>query len=107
MQFSVIFEAQLADPTVDREHQLIHDCVEQAVLAEEMGFDRVWAVDLNPRAVAFTRWNAQFNGLANVECLHGDLFEPDPFVLFGDAPSPYCWYGLNPTLFDGPSRSIR
>ncbi|MFD0419357.1 LLM class flavin-dependent oxidoreductase [Streptomyces sp. NPDC127108] len=45
MQFSVIFEAQLADPTVDREHRLLHDCVEQAVLAEEMGFDRVWAVE--------------------------------------------------------------
>lgn len=37
----------------------------------------------------------------------GALFESDPFVLFGDAPSPYCWYGLNPTLFDGPSRSSR
>jgi hypothetical protein len=34
-------------------------------------------------------------------------FENDPFVLFGDALSPYCWYGLNPTLFDGPSRSNR
>lgn len=34
-------------------------------------------------------------------------FESDPFVLFGDAPSPYCWYGLNPTLFDAPSRSTR
>jgi hypothetical protein len=34
-------------------------------------------------------------------------FACDPFVLFGDAPSPYCWYGLNPTLFDGPSRSNR
>ena len=34
-------------------------------------------------------------------------FESDPFVLFGDAPSPYLWYGLNPTLFDGPSRSTR
>ncbi|MGW7070397.1 LLM class flavin-dependent oxidoreductase [Streptomyces sp. NPDC054855] len=45
MKFSVIFEAQLADPTVEREHQLIHDSVEQAVLAEEMGFDRVWAVE--------------------------------------------------------------
>ncbi|MFF9011926.1 LLM class flavin-dependent oxidoreductase [Streptomyces sp. NPDC014870] len=45
MQFSVIFEAQLADPTVVHEHQVIHDCVEQAVLAEEMGFDRVWAVE--------------------------------------------------------------
>ncbi|MEV3861434.1 LLM class flavin-dependent oxidoreductase [Streptomyces sp. NPDC050095] len=45
MKFSVIFEAQLADPTVEREHQLFHDCVEQAVLAEEMGFDRIWAVE--------------------------------------------------------------
>jgi hypothetical protein len=32
-------------------------------------------------------------------------FEMDPFVLFGDAPSPYCWYGTEPTLFDAPSRS--
>ncbi len=38
---------------------------------------------------------------------HGEHFETDPFALFGDAPSPYCWYGLNPTLFDGPSRSVR
>jgi hypothetical protein len=35
----------------------------------------------------------------------GEQFESDPFALFGDAPSPYCWYGLNPTLFDAPSRS--
>lgn len=45
MKFSVIFEAQLADPTVEREHQVIRDCVEQAVLAERMGFDRIWAVE--------------------------------------------------------------
>jgi alkanesulfonate monooxygenase SsuD/methylene tetrahydromethanopterin reductase-like flavin-dependent oxidoreductase (luciferase family) len=45
VKFSVIFEAQLADPTPERERQLFHDCVEQAVLAEEMGFDRVWAVE--------------------------------------------------------------
>lgn len=38
---------------------------------------------------------------------NGTAFESDPFSLFGDAPSPYCWYGLNPTLFDGPSRPIR
>ncbi len=41
----MIFEAQLADPTRAREQQLLHDCVEQAVLAEAMGFDRVWAVE--------------------------------------------------------------
>jgi hypothetical protein len=28
----------------------------------------------------------------------------DSFALFGDAPSPYCWYGIEPTLFDAPSR---
>jgi hypothetical protein len=37
----------------------------------------------------------------------GDRFELDPFGLFGDAPSPYCWYGQRPTLFDAPSRSVR
>ena len=26
----------------------------------------------------------------------GDRFELDPFGLFGDAPSPYCWYGQRP-----------
>ncbi|MFI8964606.1 LLM class flavin-dependent oxidoreductase [Streptomyces sp. NPDC053493] len=45
MKFSMIFEAQLVDPTPARERQVIHDCVEQAVLAEEMGFDRIWAVE--------------------------------------------------------------
>ena len=37
---------------------------------------------------------------------HGEKFETDPFALFGDAPSPYCWYGLNPTAVrHAPSRS--
>ncbi|CAM5656108.1 flavin-dependent oxidoreductase [Streptomyces spiroverticillatus] len=45
MKFSMIFEAQLADPSPERERQVIHDCVEQAVFAEEMGFDRIWAVE--------------------------------------------------------------
>jgi alkanesulfonate monooxygenase SsuD/methylene tetrahydromethanopterin reductase-like flavin-dependent oxidoreductase (luciferase family) len=45
MQFSMIFEAQMADPTAANEQQVIRDCVEQAVYAEEMGFDRVWAVE--------------------------------------------------------------
>ena len=45
MQFSMIFEAQMADPSAANEHQVIRDCVDQAVLAEEMGFDRVWSVE--------------------------------------------------------------
>ncbi|MDH6707608.1 hypothetical protein P3T27_004345 [Kitasatospora sp. MAA19] len=34
-------------------------------------------------------------------------FEMDPFALFEDAPSPYAFFGVNPTLFDAPSRSGR
>jgi alkanesulfonate monooxygenase SsuD/methylene tetrahydromethanopterin reductase-like flavin-dependent oxidoreductase (luciferase family) len=41
----MIFEAQLTNPTREREHQVLADCVDQAVLAEEMGFDRIWAVE--------------------------------------------------------------
>jgi hypothetical protein len=35
----------------------------------------------------------------------GEDFEVDPFALFDDTRSPYCWYGTEPTLFDAPSRS--
>lgn len=45
MQFSMIFEAQIADASRAAEFQVMHECVEQAVLAERMGFDRVWAVE--------------------------------------------------------------
>jgi alkanesulfonate monooxygenase SsuD/methylene tetrahydromethanopterin reductase-like flavin-dependent oxidoreductase (luciferase family) len=45
MIFSMIFEAQIAGPTPESEQQLFHDCVEQAVLGEEIGLDRVWAVE--------------------------------------------------------------
>jgi SAM-dependent methyltransferase len=38
--------------------------------------ERVAAVDRNPRAVQVARFNARLNGLPNVECLEGDLFEP-------------------------------
>ncbi|HUP73072.1 MAG TPA: LLM class flavin-dependent oxidoreductase [Acidimicrobiales bacterium] len=45
MKFSMIFEAQMAFPTRENERQVIRDCVDQAVFAEQMGFDRVWAVE--------------------------------------------------------------
>jgi alkanesulfonate monooxygenase SsuD/methylene tetrahydromethanopterin reductase-like flavin-dependent oxidoreductase (luciferase family) len=45
MKFSMIFEAQLANPTREREQRLIHDCLQQAVYGEKMGFDRIWAVE--------------------------------------------------------------
>ncbi|GCD99344.1 hypothetical protein [Embleya hyalina] len=37
----------------------------------------------------------------------GDAFGMDPFVLFPDSRSPYCYFGLNPTLFDSPARLDR
>ena len=40
----------------------------------------------------------------------GEKFEMDPFDpfnLYERAPSPYCWYGVLPTLFDAPSRDER
>ena len=45
MRFSVIFEAQMADTSVSNERAVIRSCVDQAVYAEEMGFDGVWAVE--------------------------------------------------------------
>lgn len=45
MQFSMIFEAQTADPSAANERVLLKQCVEQAVFAEAMGFDRIWAVE--------------------------------------------------------------
>ena len=40
----------------------------------------------------------------------GEKFEMDPFdpfKLYERAPTPYCWYGILPTLFDAPSRDER
>jgi alkanesulfonate monooxygenase SsuD/methylene tetrahydromethanopterin reductase-like flavin-dependent oxidoreductase (luciferase family) len=45
VKFSMIFEAQLNHPSPEHEHQVIRDCVAQAVAAEAAGFDRVWAVE--------------------------------------------------------------
>jgi alkanesulfonate monooxygenase SsuD/methylene tetrahydromethanopterin reductase-like flavin-dependent oxidoreductase (luciferase family) len=45
MKFSLIFEAQMTDTTPANERRVLEQCVEQAVYAEEMGFDRIWAVE--------------------------------------------------------------
>jgi hypothetical protein len=42
--------------------------------------------------------------------LQGHQFEMDPFdpfELYKQTSSPYCWYGIAPTLFDAPSRDER
>ena len=45
MKFSMIFEAQIVDTNRAAEHQVFHECVEQALLGEEMDFDGIWAVE--------------------------------------------------------------
>lgn len=45
MKFSMIFEAQMTDPSAAHERQVLRDCVQQAVLAEQVGFDGIWAVE--------------------------------------------------------------
>ena len=50
-------------------------CGVQALLAAAHS-GRVWATDMNPRALDFSRFNANLNGLSNIEFLQGDLFEP-------------------------------
>jgi len=47
----------------------------QALLAAAHA-QRVSAVDINPRAVRCTRFNAQALGVSNLEAFEGDLFEP-------------------------------
>ena len=45
MKFSLIYEAQTVETTADVEFQLFQDIIEQCVLAEELGFDTIWAVE--------------------------------------------------------------
>ena len=45
MKFSIIYEAQMVDTSRENEARCFHEIIEQAVLAEEMGFDTVWAVE--------------------------------------------------------------
>jgi alkanesulfonate monooxygenase SsuD/methylene tetrahydromethanopterin reductase-like flavin-dependent oxidoreductase (luciferase family) len=45
MRFSLFLEVQLDSPTPERERRAFHEAVEQAVLAEELGYHGVWAVE--------------------------------------------------------------
>ncbi len=45
MKFSIFFEMQISEPTRHKEAQTFHDCVEQAVLADRLGYHCVWEVE--------------------------------------------------------------
>ncbi len=45
MKFSLIYEAQTIDASRSGDHRVFGEIVEQALLAEQMGFDVIWAVE--------------------------------------------------------------
>ncbi len=45
MKFSLIYEAQTADASREGDRTVLHDMVEQCLLAEQMGFDTIWCVE--------------------------------------------------------------
>lgn len=45
MKFSLLYEMQLSGPTKASEEKLFRDAVEQAVLADQLGYHAVWAVE--------------------------------------------------------------
>ena len=45
VKFSLLLEIQIDSPTPALERQAFLECVEQAVLADELGYDTVWAVE--------------------------------------------------------------
>ena len=45
MKFSLFFEMQISEPTPSREAATFHQCLEQAILADQLGFNGVWAVE--------------------------------------------------------------
>jgi alkanesulfonate monooxygenase SsuD/methylene tetrahydromethanopterin reductase-like flavin-dependent oxidoreductase (luciferase family) len=45
MRFSLFFEMQIARPTPATERRLFQDCSEQAVLADRLGYEAVWAAE--------------------------------------------------------------
>lgn len=45
MKFSLFYEMQIADPTRASEAKLFRDCLEQAILADELGYHAIWEVE--------------------------------------------------------------
>ena len=45
MKFSLLIECQIASPTPASERQAFHDCIAQVLLADELGYHGIWAVE--------------------------------------------------------------
>jgi len=45
VKFSLFYEMQISEPTREAEAKMFRECVEQAVLADKLGYHAVWAVE--------------------------------------------------------------
>lgn len=45
MKFSLFYELQVTDPTAETERNMFRDCLEQAVLADQLGYHCIWEVE--------------------------------------------------------------
>jgi alkanesulfonate monooxygenase SsuD/methylene tetrahydromethanopterin reductase-like flavin-dependent oxidoreductase (luciferase family) len=45
LKFSILLEAQIAEPTPETERRLFLDCIEQVTLADQLGYHSVWATE--------------------------------------------------------------
>jgi methylase of polypeptide subunit release factors len=72
---SRLCDALTPRPEVDRALDVGTGSGVHALLAARHAREVV-ATDVNPRALAYTRLNAALNGIRNVECREGSLFEP-------------------------------
>ncbi|CAB3751925.1 N5,N10-methylene tetrahydromethanopterin reductase [Burkholderia paludis] len=45
MKFSLIYEAQTTDASREGDRRVFRETVEQALLAEQVGFDTIWCVE--------------------------------------------------------------
>jgi len=85
-------------------------CGIQAILAAGLS-KKVYATDVNPRAIQFGRFNAGLNGLHNIEFLKGSLYEPvqgkkfdlilsnPPFVISPESGHAYLDSGMESDRF--------
>jgi len=93
--------------TVELAHAMIHrPCSHMLDLGTGSGMlalaaaadaQTVVATDTNPRALAFTQFNAQLNQIGNIQCQAGDLFEPV-------ATRQFPWIVCNPPFVISPTR---
>jgi hypothetical protein len=97
VKFSLLIEVQIASPTPTTERQAFLDCVEQAVLADTLGYDTVWAVEHHGFACTPTCLVLDDDGSACAYGFRGARF-------FGEA---LATYFFSPTRIVGPPEVAR